>query len=135
MQTHGRDVLQLAQEFELSFSQMKALGVLHEHPGTSVKTVGEKLGLSLAAMSRSADELVQRGLVDRSEDRSDRRMKRLSLTDQGHSLIQKIWRARMAGLEQFVATLSTKERAQLAKALEPILARDDLVAFCGGLPK
>jgi DNA-binding MarR family transcriptional regulator len=62
-------------------------------------------------------------------------MKRLSLTDQGHSLIQKIWRARMAGLEQFVATLSTKERAQLAKALEPILARDDLAAFCGGLPK
>jgi uncharacterized membrane protein len=39
---------------------------------------------------------------------------------------------RMAGFEQFVATLSPKERSALAKALEPILARDDLVAFCGG---
>jgi hypothetical protein len=39
---------------------------------------------------------------------------------------------RMAGFEQFVATLAPKERALLAKALDPILARDDVVAFCGG---
>ena len=37
-----------------------------------------------------------------------------------------------AGFEQFIATLSLKERTQLAKALDPILARDDVVAFCGG---
>jgi DNA-binding MarR family transcriptional regulator len=132
MQTHGRDLINLAHEFELSFSQMKALHYLHERDDLSVKALGEQLGLSLAAMSRAVDELVQRGLADRSEDPSDRRIKRLRLTEQGRALVLKMRELRMAGFEQFVATLSPKERAQLAKALEPILARDEVVAFCGG---
>src|SRR3954468_23960203 len=135
MQTHGRDLIHLAHEFELSFSQLKALHFLHGEEDLSVKALGESLGLSLAAISRAADELVQRGLVDRTEDPSDRRMKRLRLTDAGHELVQKMRELRMAGFEQFVATLSAKERAQLTKALEPILARDELVAFCGGRPR
>jgi DNA-binding MarR family transcriptional regulator len=133
MQTHGRDLMQLAQEFELSFSQMKALHFLHEEPSAiSVKALGEKLGLSLAAMSRAAEELVQRGLVNRTEDPADRRVKRLCLTDAGRELVRKMREIRMAGFEQFVDSLSPKQQSQLAKALEPILARDDLVAFCGG---
>jgi len=132
MQTHGRDLIHLAHDFELSFSQMKALHALHGADAVSVKELGERLGLSLAAMSRAADELVQRGLVDRTEDPKDRRIKRLRLTDAGAELVQKMRELRMAGFEQFVATLSPKQRAQLAKALDSILVRDDLVAFCGG---
>jgi DNA-binding MarR family transcriptional regulator len=132
MQTHGRDLIHLAHEFELSFSQMKALHYLHGEEDLSVKALGESLGLSVAAMSRAAEELVQRDLVDRSEDPDDRRIKRLRLTEQGHALVLKMRELRMAGFEQFVATLGAKERALLAKALEPILARDDVVAFCGG---
>jgi DNA-binding MarR family transcriptional regulator len=114
---------------------MKALHYVQGEEDLSVKALGESLGLSLAAMSRAADELVQRGLLDRTEDPSDRRIKRLRLTDAGHELVQKMRELRMAGFEQFVATLTPKERAQLAKALEPILARDELVAFCGGRPR
>jgi DNA-binding MarR family transcriptional regulator len=132
LQTHGRDLMHLAHEFELSFSQMKALHYVHERADLSVKELGETLGLSVAAMSRAVEELVQRGLMDRSEDQSDRRIKRLRLTEAGSDLVLKMREIRMAGFEQFVATLSSKERAQLVKALEPILARDDVVAFCGG---
>jgi DNA-binding MarR family transcriptional regulator len=132
MSTHGRDLIHLAHEFELSFSQMKALHHLHEATDVSVKELGTSLGLSLAAMSRAADELVQRGLVDRTEDPVDRRIKRLRLTQSGHDLVLKMRELRMAGFEQFVATLTSKERAQLEKFLEPILARDEFVAFCGG---
>jgi DNA-binding MarR family transcriptional regulator len=135
MQTHGRDLINLAHEFELSFSQMKALHYVHGEDDLSVKALGEKLGLSLAAISRAADELVQRGLMDRTEDPSDRRIKRLRLTDKGRDLVLKMRELRMAGFEQFVATLSPKERTLLVRALEPILARDDVVAFCGGLPR
>jgi DNA-binding MarR family transcriptional regulator len=133
MSTHGRDLINLAHEFELSFSQMKALHALYNSPeAVSVKSLGESLGLSVAAISRAADELVQRGLVDRTEDPGDRRIKRLRLTEDGRDLIRKMRELRMAGFEEFVASLAPKERSLLAKALEPILARDDLVAFCGG---
>jgi DNA-binding MarR family transcriptional regulator len=135
MSTHGRDLINLSHEFELSFSQMKALHYVHGEENLSVKALGEQLGLSLAAMSRAADELVQRGLMDRTEDPADRRMKRLRLTNKGHELVLKMREVRMAGFEQFVATLTPKQHTLLAKALEPILARDDVVAFCGGTPR
>jgi DNA-binding MarR family transcriptional regulator len=130
MQTCGRDVMQLAAEFEVSFSQMKALHRLRDHDEpVSVKELGDQLGLSLAAMSRAADGLVQRGLVNRIEDPQDRRVKRLSVTDAGDEFVTKIIQARLAGIEDFVATLSDKERAQLDKALAPIVARPELAEF------
>ncbi|MFL5893580.1 MAG: MarR family winged helix-turn-helix transcriptional regulator [Thermoleophilaceae bacterium] len=130
MQTCGRDVVQLATQFEISFSQMKALHALREHrEPVSIKTLGDQLGLSLAAISRAADGLVQRGLVNRHEDPEDRRIKRLTVTAAGDELVGKIIRARLTGIEDFVETLSDKERAQLDKALAPILARPDVAAF------
>jgi DNA-binding MarR family transcriptional regulator len=134
-QTHGRDVIQLSAEFELSFSQMKALQLLFSGEAESVKELGDHLGLSLAAMSRAAEGLVQRGLVDRHEDSQDRRIKRLSLTAPGRDLVQKMRESRMAGLKEFVSSLTPKERALLVKALEPIMARDEIVTFCGGPAK
>src|SRR4051794_3879850 len=102
MQTCGRDVVQLAAEFEISFSQMKALHRLREHDEPmSVKELGDQLGLSLAAMSRAADGLVQRGLVDRVEDPTDRRIKRLSVTEAGHDFVSRLIQSRLAGIEEF----------------------------------
>jgi DNA-binding MarR family transcriptional regulator len=133
MATHGRDIVQLAAEFELSFSQMKGMHSLYSvAEPVSVKELGDLLGLSLAAMSRAAEGLVQRGLVDRHEDPADRRIKRLTLTGEGRAVVQKLREVRLAGIETFVASLAPKERALLAKALEPIMARDELITFCGG---
>jgi DNA-binding MarR family transcriptional regulator len=136
MSTRGRDVMEIASEFDMSLSQMKGLHALKTAPEPlSVKELADRLGLSLAAMSRAADGLVQRGLVGRLEDTQDRRMKRLSLTRKGDELVQKLRDARLAGIEEFVESLSPKERSLLAKALDPIMARDELVAFCGGPTK
>lgn len=136
MSTRGRDVMEIASEFDISLSQMKALHSLkNATEPLSVKELADRLGLSLAAMSRAADGLVQRGLVGRLEDTQDRRMKRLSLTRKGDELVQKLRDARLAGIEEFVESLSPKERSLLAKALDPIMARDELVAFCGGPTK
>jgi DNA-binding MarR family transcriptional regulator len=132
-QTFGRDVVQLSHEFEISFSQMKALQILRlAGEPTSIKDLGDRLGLSLGAMSRAADGLVQRGLVDRLEDPEDRRIKRLSLTKPGQEFVEKLIEVRLAGISDFVASLSPKEQALLAKALDPIMERADIVAYCGG---
>jgi DNA-binding MarR family transcriptional regulator len=130
MQTCGKDVVQLAADFEVSFSQMKALNALREHSEPmSVKALGDRLGLSMGAISRAADDLVQRGLVDRIEDREDRRIKRLSLTPTGDEFVERLIESRLAGIAQFVTTLSAEEREQLDNALAPILARPEFATF------
>lgn len=132
MQTYGRDVNQIAAENDISFTQLKALHMLFNASELSVKELGDRLGLSMAAMSRAADGLVQRGLFDRAEDPDDRRVKQLRLTDEGAELVRRMREGRMAGFEEFVDSLSPSERAALANALELITARDDVQTFCGG---
>jgi DNA-binding MarR family transcriptional regulator len=75
------------------------------------------------------DDLVRRGLVERHEDASDRRMKRVSLTDAGRAIIRQIGAARLSGLKQFVEGLTETERSALAQAVEKLMERPELAAW------
>jgi DNA-binding MarR family transcriptional regulator len=74
------------------------------------------------------DDLVNRGYVERHEDADDRRMKRVSLTEGGRSVIARLNAARLIGLERFVQGLGSDERRSLAQALGKLLARPDVAA-------
>jgi DNA-binding MarR family transcriptional regulator len=109
-------------ELELSFTQIKALCTMDEsNAERSVKALAESMGVSLAAMSRAIDGLYERGFVDRQEDPVDRRMKRVRLTEAGRSMTSALAEGRLAGIQEFLASLSDAEAAALAGALELIL--------------
>jgi DNA-binding MarR family transcriptional regulator len=105
-------------ELELSMTQMKTLSMLDDClEEVSVKELSERLALSLPATSRTVDGLLRRGLLSRHEDAEDRRVKRVRLTDDGRSVVQRIVTARLQGLESYASTLSEDQRAQLMAAL------------------
>ena len=54
--------------------------------GVSQKIVAEHLGIEGPSLARQLDKLCAAGLVERREDRADRRMKGLHLSDSGKSL-------------------------------------------------
>jgi DNA-binding MarR family transcriptional regulator len=110
-------------ELGLSFTQVKALHLLRDAADVNVKDVAESLGMSLPAMSRSLDGLVQRGLVERLEDEKDRRAKLVRLLPAGQQAVADIERARLSALEEFTATLSDEERTGLHATLLPIVER------------
>jgi DNA-binding MarR family transcriptional regulator len=125
----GGAVMRAIDEAGLNFPQMKALTALaggKEGELLTVKGVSERVGLSLASASRTVDDLVKRGLATRIEDLDDRRVKRVSLTAQGQDIADELMAARLAGLEQFVSTLTDLERRKLDEALEVLLRRDDI---------
>jgi DNA-binding MarR family transcriptional regulator len=111
------------EELDLTLTQVKALTALATAELT-VKDLAARLGLSLPGASRAVDALVERGLLGRREDTTDRRMKRLRCTDAGRDALQRLDEARMAGVAQFTATLPAAQRKRLSGALRPIL--DDL---------
>jgi MarR family transcriptional regulator for hemolysin len=120
----GRDFLQAVDELELSITQCKSLRALSdaEEPLT-VKALGHQLGLSLPAISRAMDGLVQREFVTREEDLLDRRSKRLALTHKGRRTHDQLYALRLAGLREFVDGLEAEERDALAAGLAPIARR------------
>ena len=111
------------ERLDLSFTQVKALAAAADGELT-VKELAERLGLSLPGTSRAVDVLVRRGLFDRREDDRDRRMKRVSITDEGRGFLRTIDEARLQGLEAFVRDLAPEHRERLAATLRPII--DDL---------
>jgi DNA-binding MarR family transcriptional regulator len=128
---HGGEFVRAVGELELSFTQLRALHVLsYEVEQTSLKDLADTLGLSLPAVSRSIDGLVQRGLVTRAEDAEDRRMKQVRATAKAPELLDRLTELRLAGIEQFVATLSARERDRLAAALAPLAEREEIASRC-----
>jgi MarR family transcriptional regulator, transcriptional regulator for hemolysin len=111
-------------ELGLSFTQVKALNLLRiSDEDVNVKDVADGLHMSLPAMSRSLDKLVQRGYVGRTESEKDRRAKLVRLLPAGRAVLEDIEQARISALEDIIATLSDEERAALHATLLPIVER------------
>jgi DNA-binding MarR family transcriptional regulator len=111
-------------ELGLSFTQVKALNLLRlSDEDVNVKDVSDRLNMSLPAMSRSLDKLVQRGYVERLESEKDRRAKHVRLLPAGRAVLDEIERTRVSVLEELTAALSDDERAALHAALLPIVER------------
>jgi DNA-binding MarR family transcriptional regulator len=123
----GRDFYRAVGELDLSISQIRILHLLTGPlPEASLKALADEIGLSMPAVSRSVEALVQRGLVTRTENAEDRRHKAVAATPQAQALVDHLVELRVAGIQDFVATLSDSERADLAAALAPIVAREDV---------
>jgi DNA-binding MarR family transcriptional regulator len=115
---------------ELTITQIKLMHQLEAATRElTLKEAAELVPLSLPAASRTVDDLVRRGIIERHEDVEDRRMKRIWLTDEGRAVIRRLNAARLTGFEQFTENLNDDERRLLAGALAKLLQRDE-VAVC-----
>jgi DNA-binding MarR family transcriptional regulator len=123
------DLLEALGLLDLNLSQSKLLHRL-ETAGRelSLGEVADSVGISLPTASRLVDDLVRRGLVERREDDSDRRLKRVGLTAPGRAALRRLNAARLNGLQEFTATLTDGERASLAPAVSTLLERPEIAA-------
>jgi len=131
MRTANTGTFNTIAELDLSFTQLKALCFM-ETGGEerSVKALAESMGLSLPAMSRAVDGLFERGFVEREEDPTDRRMKRVRLTDAGRTVPRALNDARLSALAELMSSLGEEEAAALEHALGLILERrEDIAAY------
>jgi len=122
------EVIRVIDESGLTFIQMKALVIVETAVGdvSTVTGLSEALGVSAASASRAVNGLVKKGLASRIEDAEDRRVRRLTLTAKGNALADRIISSRMAGLEEFAASLSPTERKRLDSALAVLLQREEI---------
>jgi DNA-binding MarR family transcriptional regulator len=128
---NNRDFLPEISELDLSLTQLKGLSVLDEHAekALSVKALSERLGLSLAATSRSVDGLVKRKLIERDEDPDDRRVRRVRLTARGRRTVERLVEIRITALERLVESFDDGQREKLADALDSIIEHEDVRRF------
>ena len=107
-------------------SQVSALFFLYRKGSSGVSDIGEEMGVTSAAASQMLDRLVQQGLILRSEDPHDRRLKKIVLTEKGCDTLE-IFRenlhARHAWIDELAAKLSPAEQEQVEAALKILIEK------------
>ena len=75
---------------DLTMQQMRVLGHVTKDPGIAGHELGERLGVSAPTASGLIDRLVEKGLITRVDDLSDRRVRRLHPTELGLDVIREM---------------------------------------------
>jgi DNA-binding MarR family transcriptional regulator len=124
MGSSNRDLFAAVEQAGVTITQVKCLGILHEAGAPlAVGALSEALGLSVPAVSRAVDALVQRSLVRRTEDPRDRRSKLVTVNAKGRRAYERFAEIRFAGVKRFVAGLTDAEREALAAGVRPLVER------------
>ncbi|HET9872441.1 MAG TPA: MarR family transcriptional regulator [Propionibacteriaceae bacterium] len=72
----------------LTMQQLRVLAIIAVDPDNATgQNLAEMLQVSLASMSGMIDRLVDHGMVERTEDPADRRVRRLHLTPEGNKML------------------------------------------------
>ncbi len=96
------------------FGVLEAL--LHKGP-LSIKDLGAKVLLTSGSITTAVDRLEAKGMVERLNDKQDRRSRIVRLTVTGRKVIKKAFAEHKLAMEQAVSGLDLKDRAQLIELL------------------
>jgi len=99
MHRSKRNFIHNARKSGLSMSQIGALLHIHHEGMCGVTELGNHLDVTSAAASQMLERLVQQGLILRTEDPEDRRVKQIVLTNKGNRILEDGIRARLSWLE------------------------------------
>lgn len=113
----------LSEKIGLTFSQFRILMVLKRHGEFSQKKIATFHGLTEAAISRQIDILLKKGLLERSENKENRREHILKLTSQGRQFGERAAAALENRFDAIFSKLPEKEREGFHQGLEMLLTQ------------
>ena len=107
----------------LTRGQWLVLTRLHRRPGASQTELAEMLEVEKASAGRMVDRMERKGWVVRRPDAADRRVNRIHLTREAERIHARMWVVAQATIDDALATLSPRERAELTRLLGRVKSR------------
>jgi DNA-binding MarR family transcriptional regulator len=101
----------------LTVPQFRTLYYVSTATGHSLSDVADFIGLSLPAMSRMVDGLVEKRLMVRRTCDDDRRHVRLSLTPLGESTLHEARQLAQAHLAESMHAMTSEQRAKVVEVM------------------
>jgi DNA-binding MarR family transcriptional regulator len=121
MRRSFHDFKQYMDAWGLSTSQANALMRLYHSGACGVSDIGDHVGISNAAASQMIDRLVQMGLVERTENLGDRRVRQLTLTEKGCNLAAKGVEAHSHWMKDLSDVLTESQQAEICSVLAQLI--------------
>ena len=104
----------------LNISDFSILEALIHKGALPVNTIGKKVLLTSGSMTVAANRLIEKGLIERRQDQSDKRVFNLDLTAAGRSLIEKAYEKHACNLDRIFEVLTPRERKQIVTLMKKI---------------
>lgn len=114
--------------FGITPVQYAALRWLGNSPGIDQRTLAGKIGLDTSTLGGVVDRLESRGLLVRQPSESDRRVKQLALTPEGHQLLTDMAPHLQASQERILAPLSPKKQVQFLAMLAELVEKNNVLS-------
>lgn len=104
----------------LTVAQFRTIYCVSQSPNSSLSDVADSIGLSLPAMSRMVDGLVEKGYLDRRTCVNDRRHVRLSVTPLGETALRESRELAQAQLAEVVSQLSGEQQREMIEVMRVV---------------
>ncbi len=101
----------------LSMPQFSILMQLYYRGSCGISDIRDRFEISAAAASQHVENLVQAGLIDRTEGAGDRRVRQIGLSGKGKSLLEKGINMRYQWMDRLKDNLDEDEREKISAAL------------------
>ena len=108
-------------DVELTIPQLRTVNFLSRGP-ERMSEIAAFLGIGLSSATGMVDRLVEKGLVERTHDRSDRRVVTCRLTDLGRRTFQQHMQIGRSHVEQMADMLQEPELEKIVEAIEILMA-------------
>lgn len=111
---------------DVTVAEWVVLRDLFDGDGVAPSLLADRLGMTRGAISKLADRLIVKELVERTASTEDRRQQTLSLTAAGRKLVPALSALADRNDAEFFGHLKPAERAALEKMLRDIVHRHGL---------
>ncbi len=112
--------IEATSEIELSYSQIIILYNILEKEAATITELSRSLKITQGVVSRMVDRLEEKGLVDRSRDREDRRVVVVRLSEKGRQHAMKMIDFHLDSLKQQLLEISEHDRKIFLGVLKSI---------------
>jgi DNA-binding MarR family transcriptional regulator len=111
--------------FGLSVTDWRVIAIVGRYPGVTATEVAERAEMDKVAVSRAVSRLLEDGRLARRDNESDRRAKRLFLSDDGEAIHDAIVPAALRFERDLLEALEPDERRQFERSLERLAEAAD----------
>ena len=115
-------------EFGITPIQYAVMCALQSFPGEEQAAIAGRVAIDRSTTGNVVQRLEEKGLLRRDPDRTDRRVKLLTLTGKGHELLESIASSVEHAQQLTVAPLDENEQATLIRLLQKIADKNNALS-------
>lgn len=115
--------MQKLQEKQVTVAEWAVMRQMFEAGSFNPSQLAEQMGMTRGAISKLIDRLFEKGLIERTSVKSDRRFQSVALTPRGRRLVPELAQLADANDHEFFGHLSKRQQSEIMSMLKDIVDR------------